>query len=229
MNQIVLPETGATIKPGPMITVVPSRRISDEQLAHFGEGTGLNGPFLADILSACVTHQRMGGNLFRMLESRTANPVFQAMYAELLASGEQSVAACERLIGQLGGNPQYASPPARLQEGMDAKVIESLLLSGSADLLSLETAGLMAAYCALVLSLLHAETLETLAGEATDSDAKQALVQGAREIAVVARSGRDQTREAMDKALLLQAKHPVGQKLMQGMEKVTAAVRDKFR
>ncbi len=175
MNQIVLPETGATIKPGPSITVVPGRAISDDQLAHVGRGSGLNGPFLADQLSAWVTHQRMGGNLLRTLQSRTANPLLQSLYGTLLTSNAKAVDAWERLIGRLGSNPQYASPPARMQEGMDTKIVESLLLSGSADPLSFETAGLMATYSAMTLAVLHAETLSSLADAADDGEAKTAM------------------------------------------------------
>jgi hypothetical protein len=121
MNQVVMPHTGATIKPGPMITAVAERTATDEQLAAVGRGTGLNGPFLADQLSAWVTHQRMGGNLLRTLEARTSNVVLQGMYVALKKSNDRAIGAWESLIGELGGNPQYASPPARMQEGMDAR------------------------------------------------------------------------------------------------------------
>jgi hypothetical protein len=229
MNQIVLPETGATLKPGPMLTVVPGRSISDDQLAHVGQGTGLNGPFLADQLSAWITHQRMGRNLLRTLEARTSNPVLQGMYVALLASTDKAVQAWERLSGQLGSNPQYASPPARMQEGMDTKVVEALLLPGSADPLSFETAGLMAAYSAMTLSVLHAELLTGLAEVADDSEAKRAMTAAAGELTQHAYTGLAQVATAIEKTTSLQAEHPVGQKLMQGMERATAKLRDTLR
>lgn len=229
MNSIVLPETGATIKPGPMITEVPRRAISDEQLAHFGQGTGLNGPFLADQLSAWVTHQRMGANLLRTLEARTSNPVLQGMYVALRKSNDTAIQSWERLIGQLGGNPQYASPPARMQEGMDAKIVESLLLPGSADPLSFETAGLMAVHSAMSVSVLHGGLLSSLSEAADDSDAKQAMSSAAKELAGIADTGLSQVTAAIAKTTATQAKHPLAQKMMQGMEKATAKLRDTLR
>lgn len=229
MNQVVLAETGATIKPGPMITVVRERSISDEQLGHVGQGSGLNAPFLADQLSAWITHQRMGGNLLRTLEARTSNPVLQAMYVALLKSNNTAIGAYERLIDQLGSNPQYASPLARMQEGMDAKITESLLLSGSADPLSFETAGLMGVYSAMTVSVLHAELLAGLAEAADDSDAKDAMGEAAAELTEVSYAGLKQVTTAIEKTVSTQVKHPIGQKLMQGMEKVTAKLRDALR
>lgn len=226
MNQIVLPQTGATIKPGPMITVVQERSVSDEQLGHVGQGSGLTAPFLADQLSAWITHQRMGGNLLRTLEDRTANPVLQAMYVALLKSNNKAIGAYERLIGELGGNPQYASPLARMQEGVDAKVIESLLLSGSADPLSFETAGLMALYSAMAGSVLHAELLAGLAEAAEDGDAKSAMGEAAAELTEVSYAGLKQVATSIETTVSTQARSLLGQKLMQGVEKVTAKLRD---
>jgi len=229
MTQVVQPHTGATIKPGPMVTVVPERAVTDAQLADVASGSGLNAPFLADQLSGFVTHERMGGNLLRMLHSRTANPMFQAMYAELLASCTGAVETWERLITDLGGNPQYASPAARLHEGMDAKIVESLLLPGSADPLSLETAGLMAAWSALQMSLLHAECLGQFASAADDGAAKDAMTAASAALVTTATTGRDQVRKALDTSMSTQAKHPMAQKVLQGMEKATAVVKDKLR
>jgi hypothetical protein len=131
----------------------------------------------------------MGGNLFRMLERRTANIGFKGMYKGLVRSGEQATTTYETLITSLGGNPQYASPAARMHEGMDAKIVESLLLPGSADPLSLETAGLTASYSALVLAALHAETLVTFADKAKDGAAKTAMVTAAERLLPVCSAG----------------------------------------
>jgi hypothetical protein len=229
MNQVVLPHTGATIKPGPMITAPAERTVTDEQLSRVGDGAGLNGPFLADQLSGWLTHQRMGGNLLRTLEARTSNPVLQGMYVALTTSNDKAIGTWERLIEELGGNPQYASPAARMHEGMDAKIVESLLLPGSADPLSFESAGLMALYAAMTLCALHAETLDSLSDAADDGDAKTAMASAAAELTTISWTGVDQITTAISTTLSTQAKHPLGQKLLQGVEKATAKLRDTLR
>lgn len=229
MSQTVQPTTGATIKPGPMITVVAERAVTDDQLAQVGNGTGLNGPFLADQLSAWLTHQRMGGNLLRTLEARTSNVVLQGLYVALLTSNDAAITAWEGLIGRLGGNPQYASPPARMQEGMDTKIVESLLLPGSADPLSFETAGLLAVYSAMSLSVLNVQLLSSLAEACDEGEAKTAMTGASEELSTIAWSGLGQVSTAIATTMSMQAKHPLAQKAMQGMEKVTAKLRDTLR
>jgi hypothetical protein len=68
--------TGATIKPGPMVTVVPERAKTDEQLASFAPGSGLNAPYLADQLSAFLAHERDGVALYTALQGSRTTPRF---------------------------------------------------------------------------------------------------------------------------------------------------------
>lgn len=70
-------DTGATIKPGPMEVAPPERVVTDDAHAALSEATGLNGPFVADLLSSFVTHERCGVNLFRALGAQTQNPLIR--------------------------------------------------------------------------------------------------------------------------------------------------------
>ncbi len=45
----------------------------------------------------------------------------------------------------------------------------------------------------------------------------------------IAHSGLSQVTTAIEKTISLQAKHPLGQKLLQGMERVTGKIRDTLR
>ena len=50
-------DTGAVAKTGPMMVVNPERSVTDEDLVDVGAGSGLNGPFLADLIASCATHE----------------------------------------------------------------------------------------------------------------------------------------------------------------------------
>jgi hypothetical protein len=41
------------------------------------EGANVNGPFVADLLSAALAHERCGRHLYRSCEGRTNNPMLQ--------------------------------------------------------------------------------------------------------------------------------------------------------
>lgn len=108
----VRPETGATIRPGPMVTVLPEREVAEDRYTDFAADSGLNGPFLADQLSAFVTHERMGINLVRTLHARSDNPALRARYADLEGETLRAVGVWETLIGQLAGATSTPAPPA---------------------------------------------------------------------------------------------------------------------
>lgn len=107
--------TGATTTPAPMTFAHPDHTVTEEDLQDFASGSGLNGPFLAGALSAFVTHERDGINLFTALAATTASPVLA------------------QLITELGGNPNYGGHAAQLTEGLDSKILEAFLLAGSSD------------------------------------------------------------------------------------------------
>jgi hypothetical protein len=167
--------TGATIKPGPMVTVVPERAKTDEQLASFAPGSGLNAPYLADQLSAFLAHERDGVALYTALQALTNNPALQSKYGQSREESEQAVAVYEAVVGQLGGSAQYVSPPARLTMQTDAKLLEAFLLTGSADELAQEMAGVQAVLAASALCVGNTEVLKRLAREA-DGDVGAALL-----------------------------------------------------
>lgn len=229
MTQVVKPHTGATLKPGPMLTVVPGRAVNDDDLAPVGAGTGLNSPFLADQLSASITHQRVGVDLLRMLSGRTTNPPLQALLTQLRATSSAAVGLWEELIVALGGNPQYASPMARMIEGTDRKIAESFLLNGSADALTFDAAALQAVFATISLDLLNAQTLASFADRADDGDAKQAMHKAAATLVKMAETGLSEVDRALSAALLAQVRSGLAQKAMQGMEKAAGKIKDMLR
>src|SRR5918998_479287 len=94
-------DTGSTIKPGPMLVAGPEQVVTDADLTDVAAGTGLNGPFLADLLAAAAAHENDGKNLFQALGHMTANPALQARYKQFREESVVAVQTYELLAAQL--------------------------------------------------------------------------------------------------------------------------------
>ncbi len=224
----VIPETGATHKPGPMVTVVPERLVTDAQHEALAGDSGLNGPFLADLLSACVTHERMGVNLLRALQAQSANVALLPRLKQLQADTEGCVGLHEQLITDLGGNPQYASPLARGAEGMDQKMLESFLLIGSLDPLSVEAAGIDALMVSATKCLANTALLQEAANEAKDGTVKRRLQQAVDELTPRQRAHLDFAVDTQRTMIRTQLKHPLVQKAGNAIAGVVREVKEKL-
>jgi hypothetical protein len=222
----VRPETGAVIKPGPMVSVPPELEVQDEQLSEFAAGSGLGGPFLADQFSAFIAHERMSVNLVRTLHARTDNPALRSRYASVETETLQAVDTWQGLIRELGGNPSYASPAGRATEALDNKVVEALLLSGSADPMTFEQAGLQAFLAGANQCVANAALLAAFADEAKDGPAKQAMITAGGSLSRAALAHADWGSDMLRKMATTQAKHPTAQKVGQAAEKAVDAVRN---
>jgi rubrerythrin len=142
-------QLGATTKRAEMTVAEPDCTVDDAALAATIDVPGMNAAFLADFLSAALTHERCGVHLYRSVAGRTQNPMLRRTYERLGEETLRHVEILERLVTGCGGNPMYTSPMARAVEGMDAKNLEStFLLSGSADLMVREMCMLDAVFLA---------------------------------------------------------------------------------
>jgi ferritin-like metal-binding protein YciE len=131
--------TGARSVPAEMTYVDPARIVPPDELKSFLADTGLNGPFMADLLSDMLAHERCGAQLYRSVAGRTNNPMLERQYEHFGEETVQHVEVLENLIGQLGGDPQYVSPAARATTKAGTGLLEStFLLTGSIDLMTLE-------------------------------------------------------------------------------------------
>lgn len=225
----IQPDTGATIKPGPMVVAPPERVVTDAEQVAIGEATGLNGPFVADLLSSCVTHERMGVNLFRALGSMTANPLMQATFAGMRADGEAAVEAYEELITALGGSPAYASPPARMTEAMDSKLLSAFLLSGSADPLVLELKSVEAVLMATTICLANTALLENLAESVAGGPARSAMEQAASVLRPPQERHLEWAVQAQQTMVLTQANSRLAQRAAELLEGVTGKLKSLLR
>jgi hypothetical protein len=215
--------TGAIIKCGPMVTAPPEAVTNDAELDQVGDS--LNGPFVADLFAACITHERGGVNLFRMLGATTKNPMLQAQYAKMAGESQRAAEIWARLIRGVGGNEQYVSPPARLTETMDNKMVEAFQGMDSADPLSQEMAGVQATLMASALCVANAELLTKL-GQNAKGETGQGLLATGEKLTAMAAEHRDWAVQMMSTMAITQAKHPVAQKAGQAMEKGFGKIKD---
>jgi len=138
--------TGGRTMPISMTVTEPARVCTAEQLeAQILPGSGLNIPFIAGTLSAFLAHERAGACLYRVAAAHCDNPKLVGKYREFGAETDEHIAIYQQLIADIGGDPHYVSPAARMVEQQGAKLLEAVvMLAGSVDLVTLETSFLEA-------------------------------------------------------------------------------------
>ena len=129
-----------------MVVCRPDRAVTADMLTEqMPAADGLNVPFIAGTLSAFLAHERAGAALYRVAAEHSENPMLVDKYEEFGRETVEHIAIYQQLIADLGGDPHYVSPAARMTEQLGAKLLEGpVSLAGSVDLLTLETAFLEA-------------------------------------------------------------------------------------
>jgi hypothetical protein len=138
--------TGGRTMPLSMVVCPPDRAVTADALeAQLLPGSGLNVAFIAGTMSALLAHERAGAALYRVAAEHSENPMLVDKYREFGGETMEHIAIYQQLIVDLGGDPHYVSPAARMTEQLGQKLLEGLVsLAGSVDLLTLETAFLEA-------------------------------------------------------------------------------------
>lgn len=177
MATLTTKETGGL---APLVTNAsfspPEAAIAPEQLGAFLDGTGLNGPFMADLLSSFLMHEQCGLHLYRTAISMTLDPMLREKYEEFGAETEEHIRIFEQLIAACGGQPGYVSPTARLTEALDSKIHEAaILLPDGADEAALELAILEAVILAETKCHSDWSLIQKLAAELPEGDARTAF------------------------------------------------------
>jgi rubrerythrin len=198
--------TGATAKTAEMTYVEPAQQVTDDELAAVLPDTGLDMAFVADFLSAALTHERCGRHLYRSVAARTNNPVLKRRYETFGEETERHAEVLEDLIAGMGGNPSYVSPAARGVEGADTKLVESTsLLGGSLDVMTREMVMLQAVFLAECLDHAHWRTIAELADHLPDGDLRDRWARAVGEVEPEEDEHLEWAREAMEKMVVLQA------------------------
>lgn len=141
MTTYVTAATGGRTMPISMTFTEPTRAVlSDELEATVMPGSERNVVFIAGTMSAFLAHERAGLTLYRVAAEHSENPELVAKYEAFGRETAEHIEIYEALIMDMGGDPAYVSPAARMTEQMGSKLLEApISLAGSVDLLTLET------------------------------------------------------------------------------------------
>ena len=165
---------GTSARPSPVVYVHPDRRTTLQDLEGFAEG--MNGPFVADMLSAFLMHERCGHALYRSVAARTHNPMLQRKYKHFGDETAEHVEILEDAISQLGGDPGYVSPAARAVRAMGDSTLQSTFLtSGGLDVMTAEMAMLDAVLVAETLDHANWEGVKAMADTAPSGPVSDVL------------------------------------------------------
>lgn len=129
----VTKETGGKTVQTLMTVAPPDQLIREDQVTTPGQQAGLNSALFANLLSGFVQLERDAVHLYRCVAGKTRFDDWRTKYEEFGRQSEDHVRVYEDLIAEVGGDPQYVSPNARMREFVDTKLMEALLLTGSVD------------------------------------------------------------------------------------------------
>jgi len=212
-----------------MLYVDPECQATPDALEAMFAGTALNGLFLADLLSAVLTHERCGRHIYRSVEGRSNNPVLQAKYRQFGEQTERHVTILEQLISSAGGNPNYVSAQARAVEGMNSYLLQSTFLtSGSADFMTAEMAMLDAVFLAETIDHANWRTLRDLTEAMDDGELRVAFRAAVEEVEEEEDEHVGWARDTRTKLTMLQAKSSAMTALGAKAEEMMARVRNWF-
>jgi rubrerythrin len=159
-------DRGATTKASPVLYAEDACVVDDAMLEEQVNIPGVDVAFVADLLSACLAHERCGVHLYRSCAARTMDPELRKAYEDFGAETARHVAILEAIITESRGNPNYVSPRARAVEATDTKLLESTFLAaGGLDVADREMAMLEAVLIAETIDHANWETMRRL-GEA---------------------------------------------------------------
>jgi rubrerythrin len=221
---------GARSTPQEMTYVDPARHLTEAERSQFLEGTGLNGPFVADLLSDMLTHERCGAHLYRSVAARTNNPVLKRQYEHFGEQTVEHVDILETLIGQLGGDPMYVSPAARATEKADNGLIEStFLLAGSIDAMTQELVMLDAVMLAEAKDQANWAGLSKLVDTFPEGDVRDHVRRAVGQVEPQEEEHLGWARDMRSKMIGLQVSSRMMATMGAKAEEMAARIRDWFR
>jgi rubrerythrin len=172
---IVTNATGAKTMPIGMTVTEPECAMTGSELTDFAAEAEVNSVFLANLLSAFTAHERCGVLLYRTVAGMTQFQEWRDKYEEFLEQTEDHVRILSELISELGGDPMYVSPQARMTEFQATKLMEPALIAGSVDNMTMELAMLEAVLLAEWKDQGNWKLLRALADRLPDSATAQAI------------------------------------------------------
>jgi hypothetical protein len=228
MPMIVTKDTGGTTMPIGMTIAEPERARTDVDLSTAAElDGGLNVPFVLGTLSAFLAHERAGAALYAVAAEHSTNPMLADKYAEFGAETIEHVAIYEGLIAELGGDPNYISPAARMTEQFGSKLLEApMLLAGSVDAVSLETNFLEAVILAEHKCHDNWHLLSAFAGDLPEGAIRDAIIDAVARVEPQEDEHISWATNTWQQLAVTQAKQPAASKAMSSVEGVINKVKD---
>jgi len=218
--------TGARTGPAEMTYVNPAQMMPPDDLKEFLADTGLNGPFVADLLSDILAHERCGAQLYRSVAQRTNNPMLKKQYEHFGTETTQHVEILEKLIGQAGGDPQYVSPAARATTKAGTGLLEStFLLTGSIDLMTQELVMLDAVLLAEAKDHANWTCLARLTADMPDGKIRDAFSQAVDTVAPQEDEHLGWATETRCKVVSAQAKSRAAQVVGEAAETIVSRIK----
>jgi len=220
-------DLGATAKPNDVVYVDPAQQVTDELIAQQLAVDGVNGVFLADVLSAALTHERCGRHLYRTVSTRTLNPILQRQYNEFGEETEHHVEILTDVITEMGGNPNYVSSMARAVEAMDTKLVEAIALgSGGVDIMTAEMAMLDAVFIAESVDHANWQTMRKIADALPEGPLKQRFNEAVDEVEAQEDEHLEWARTTKERLTMLQMKSTMMAKAGAKAEELVVTVRN---
>lgn len=102
----------------------------------------MNNQVLLDKLSEFLMVEQCGWQLYRVVGARATDPELQARYQEFGQETDRHRTILTGLIRDLGGDPDYVSPTARLAQAKSEALLASALVSGPLSTEELEASDL---------------------------------------------------------------------------------------
>jgi len=210
-----------------MTEVPPEATMPPAELQALAPDAGVNPAFVSDLLSAFLAHEQCGVHLYRTVAGATANPMLEAKYRDFLGDTERHVEILTRVITQLGGDPQYVSPSARLVHAMNTHLIQGVVLAaGSADELPREMAMLEAVLLAETKDHADWSFLSALCDDLPDGPTREALSTAVEEVESEEDEHVEWARKTWQRMTMMQAKSSTMMKVTDFAEKAFATVKN---
>jgi rubrerythrin len=176
MTTVVTKAMGGTAKPVGVLYIEPDLQVPDAGSSTALAESGLDAALTADLLSACLAHERCGVHLYRSVAMRTTMEELRDRYEHFGEETLEHVRLLEELITATGGDPMFVSPSARATEKAGAGLVETTyLLDGSIDANTAEVAMLEAVVLAETKDHANWELLAQLAAAINPGDVRTRL------------------------------------------------------
>ena len=137
---------------------------------------------LLDKLSEFLMVEQGGFQLYRVVAARATDPELKQRYEEFGKETARHREVLARLIEQVGGDPSYVSPTARLAQVKSEKLLETSLLVDGLSPQELEANDLENVLLAETKDHADWHLLAQLAQQVTEPELKQALEQAVGEV-----------------------------------------------